>query len=535
MWNRLDKIGQAVAAVLSPDEDEERRRRMDPASLIQQQGGGSTAVDNAMPNTPAANPSLRRMASPAGGYGGNAPMAGQIKAPPSSDIGPGAVMAPAEDPQSSGNNPNYTPAEIIGGAGEDRNDQSNGKWQPVQPATMAAAAPLTRYEKDQQALNHALDNRDTEVSDKTTRAKQRSGFSRFWRGLGHAWETWDGKGGLGGLVGDMLEGGFGEGTSPKKRAERQVNENLGKMWNRVGQDAALDEMGQKRQQSAYKTAEGEAELQGKILDTGLKVPKFQQDQLENEQKVLIKTAYDVSDEFDPSAPENAGIVARMKAAGVPVVHKKKGEKYQHVVLPNGDLKIFDPSTGKTVDAGNYAKPPSISKTDLPDTLFGLSDDKEIADQAASSVKNVKADRSLRPEAAAALINATNTDEAGNVTHPYQNEDGSVNEQKYWDDMVNGDAMLKPGDVYQNDVSGYAQKLASARTQLRSGQKSRRVEADRFRTAITNHTPSANAQSVPITTVVKDFNRVLDIKDPKKRKMAIDAYYTHILPNIKVGG
>lgn len=396
----------------------------------------------------------------------------------------------------------------------------------AQPAP--TARPMSQTDTDVQALRDAQSTEKDDVVHATDRAKKRNMFSRFVRAAGNNLRN-------GGDWYTAAVEGVAEAASPAERAKRLQQQKMQKMFGKVAQDSQIDAIQQKGQQDIYKTQGELAKAQGEQIKNALELPEFQRKTLEGNRKFVFDSIYGQQDEFDPTDPANAEHVAELKAAGIPVVHKKKGEKFQHVVLPNGDLKLFNPTTGEFKDAGNYAKPEKVTANELPDTLFGLPDEKEIADRAAASIGAVKADRTMRPEAQAALLKATRKDAKDNVTYPYRNDDGSVNEQAYWDDMVSGDAMLKPGDVYQNNPSNAAQQVATARNQLRATYKARRAEVDEFRTAISNHTPGPDAKAVPITTITRDFNQILNIKDAAKRKAAIKAYYSDILPHIKVGG
>lgn len=249
------------------------------------------------------------------------------------------------------------------------------------------------------------------------------------------------------------------------------------------------------------------------------------DQLDNEKKAIVDAWKEV-DEFDPDSPDPRvqELVAKAKKLGVVVLKKQKGERFTFQVTPAGKLIIGNTATGAYKEgSGDYARPSTLNpSTDLPDNLFGLRPDKELEDEATAATAPQFANRRVRPEVAQGLI--AQKDENGAT--PYRNADGSLNEQQALADGV----LTAEGYEGLSADKDYSQRHSATLNKLRGGQKWKQDAVTKFRTVLTN-APAGNTP-VPLSEIITDFKKILEIKDAKKRSAKLDEYFREVLPNIR---
>jgi hypothetical protein len=252
------------------------------------------------------------------------------------------------------------------------------------------------------------------------------------------------------------------------------------------------------------------------------------DQLDKQKKSILEQLRDV-DEIDPNDKDERvqAFVKQAADAGVIVLPKKKGSKFNFSITPDGQLIVGDTTTGAYKKGeGNYAKPRTISKDDIPLSRFGLKDDKEIDTIAKSQVGKDFPTRRLKPEMDKYLRSQQDV-ESGKFL--YLNPDGSVNVEQ-----AIADGVLASDRDFENGPDNYEQKVAAKKAGLSQGQAEKRKQVDRLITALSNHKPaSSNAKSLPLDEVLNDYAEILDVKDPKKRAAALEYFYKNYLPSIQI--
>ncbi len=320
-----------------------------------------------------------------------------------------------------------------------------------------------------------------------------------------------------GGIGGAITGAAMEGFYPKANTEQNTKTAIAKSNQRIGglQKAVDAETG-----TAYKNTQMTNvynTIANRNAQTVLDMDKATRAQLNDEQANILKVWADL-DEFDPNDQKNAPLIQRAKAAKIDfLVPKVKGQRYSTQISPDGRIVVTNTSTGKyEIGKEVLAKPPTITANELPDSLFGIDDDKTINDRAVASVGAIPPGAQVKPAMLAAL------EQDPDVKDEY----GQINMPKVL-------AKYDPQEVYENLPSDYAQRVAKAKTGLSTPQWKRQA-VDRFKLALTNNSPSPNARPVPIETVTADFNAILAIPDKKKRETALSAYYRDILPNIRIG-
>lgn len=339
-----------------------------------------------------------------------------------------------------------------------------------------------------------------------------SGFKRFFKGLFRGWQNWNGEGGLlGGLAAAASSG-----VSAASSADRDLNQQKTSIKNKLFRERAYqmkeEDFANKQNTEQAKAANDINQIQNRNLNTQLSI-------LDKDQDLLWKTAYGRGDaDFDPKDPANADLVARMRAKGVPVVTKRKGQKFQAVTGQNGEILAFDPETGKAESLGNYAKTAPLTDKDLPDSLVGLMTDDELSDKAKASVGKLPEGRRVRSDIAAKLPEKYKTN-------------GVFDEDKYWKARSTGDVEVAPGDLYENLPSDYDQRLAKFRDGARGSQKELREQWTRFKTGISNNRPDADAVPATILEVVDLFKKVMALP-PKERAAGFSNLYAK-LPKMKL--
>jgi hypothetical protein len=341
---------------------------------------------------------------------------------------------------------------------------------------------------------------------------------RLFRGLGRGWKNWDQKDGLFGLF-NMIGEGVESAASNQHDIEAQRRGKEAPLFRRLGLQQQQEEFDAKRGTQYAQTDNLNNQIQNRNAQTMLDISKEQYSRMDKaSQRALDKykavTRYHRGD--DPALDEEL-------SRGGTFPDKEPDDQLQFQIGPDGRPIVFNKKTGEyKVGSDNFSKGPTITDKDLPDELFGLPSDKEISDRAQASVGKLPEGRRVRPDVAAKL------------PEKYRNSDGSLNEALYWKDKSNGEVDVSPSDLYENLPSDYEQRLAGARNSLRDSQKDLRMEVAKFRTAVSNNRPAADAASVPLTRLVEDYKKLLTIKDPKDRQKQLERYYTEVLPHVRIG-
>lgn len=538
LWNILSDVG-----VFDEDEDELRRRQAASGNEWDvPQSDSGVDVQNMVPTTPGANSSLRRLFSLGGsflsdpghrnqsasekyGQTAPAPVAGDSPTPMAA---PETMKAPSMNPLPRRASDITAEAPVFNNPWEgDPTRTASGRMiDPNAPEGLSSSVPSTREPTRIQQLTDEFEEEKALPADINRSRKKKTFWNRLGGGMWNAYKDWDPSktGWAGGF--DVLTGGLERAFDPKADAEASKDRKLKKIWNDLNQEGQVQGVQQKQDEGVAKINKYYSDIAVDQTNAKTNATKVTNDAQKAERDLLLKTVYEVPEEFDPAAPENAALVSRMRAAGVPVLHKKKGKKFQTVTTPNGDLKVFDPDTGKVVDVGNYAKPPTVNASELKDSMFpGLKSKADIDAAVEAEVGPLPEGRRFKPEFAA------------NLPAAYKNADGSVNEQQLWADYYGAPEGARPPDpsrYYENLPSDYAQRKAKAMKRALDANRPIQEAADTFRLALANHTPKSNAVAVPITRIVSDFGTILKIKDPKKRSEALKRYYAEILPHIRVG-
>jgi hypothetical protein len=527
IWNN---IGGIIDSLVDPDEEARKKAAFQSQNGQLNPGDAATPAptstvepdtQTAMANSIGPSAGLRRMFALAPGSGVTQP-----DEQPANGTGTPPYQPPGGPDRFKGELPD-TPIRTAPDSGRGDAPADGG----AAGLTMAPVRQPSRVESDAADIQDARD-----IPADIDKARKKGWLKRFGSGALNSWRNFDPRtgGGLIGMTADILDKGITDAVSPKSYAEEVKQRGLQKQWNNLAQDSALSSAKEKEQYDQWKTQTEMQDAIGKNTANLLKVPEFQQ-KAQNEAATLQLHQWENLKHYKHG--ENAALDAKFdKVGGFP--DKEPADKWQRHQDQNGDISLFNPETGETRPMGNHAKAEKLTEKEISDEDMGLSSDKVISDRATASVGKEPSGKRLKPEAEEALKNMTGvTQEDGTKTYPYRNEDGSVNTQAYWEDVMNGSAQVKPSEVYEGDVSDYSQKLAAARLKYRNAEKERRTYVNDFRNALITHQPGPNAKAVPLKTIKEDFKKILDnpkYKTAKERKAAVDQWHRLVLPNIKVG-
>lgn len=303
---------------------------------------------------------------------------------------------------------------------------------------------------------------------------------------------------------------------------------LNKGWNEQRRAEAEIPIAQQRLEYARgdrmkqeQIANQQDQIKNRQIQTNLDIDENTRKNITAEQEPFLKQWQDI-DEFDTqNNPQHRQMAIEAAKRGLVLIDKQRGQKYSTQIAPDGRVVITNTSTGDyRVGNENLSKPVQITDKDLPDAMFGLYDDKEIGDKALASVGKLPEGRKVRADVAAKL------------PAKYRNQDGSFNEDQYWKDRANDEVSISPSELYENVPSDYEQRVAGERTKLRDSQKATRAEVAKFRAALGNSRPNANAKGKPLTTVVEVFNAILSLP-PKERSTKLKEFYEQYIPNIRI--
>lgn len=211
--------------------------------------------------------------------------------------------------------------------------------------------------------------------------------------------------------------------------------------------------------------------------------------------------YQQSDEFDPTDPKNAEIVAQMRADNYPVFTKKKGETWQRQTDPNGDIVLFNPRTKEQIRTGNAAKPEKVSAKGITDEMLGLEDPKLTESRVTGSLRKGVPQMRVRADAIQKF--------------PQFVTDGVFDENKFWRVKAEGGYKydketgtetgtgINPSDVYENVPDDFEQRKAAGIAKAMSSQTYRRQQADVLRNIVETY----DIQDAK--PYVDEFNRLMN--------------------------
>lgn len=344
--------------------DIEELRRM---GLLSSEGS-NPAIDNAIPNTPAANPSLRRMVSE-----------GSLAAAADD----GTIRGTVHDPRYELPDGGFDSTPVA--SREGRNVDFTGPDQGLTPPGYEFGEQ--RPTGSRASLEQLNMNRDMPAN--VEKEKRRGKLSRLWRGMGDAWDNWSGKGGLGGLLGEMLDQGISEARSPQKRAERVKKQGLEKFWNRYTEDLGIETAEQKRQLDMINTAKaGNAYTQQKYKPL---VDGMTADDRVTDDEAALSTGLGI-----PMLPYDASQRDLEWVNGKPMTRRKKGgDGYtRDVTLPD--------DTGRTrqdvtIQAGGKDITLPLTPKETADTLIGAADRAERAQQFVAKQEAETADKEYKDQ------------------------------------------------------------------------------------------------------------------------------------------
>lgn len=330
IWNRIKSVDE-VNELLS----QHGTAVLDgysPSSL----SGNSPALDNAIPNTPAANPSLRRLASPEGGFGGddkNKPTKRKPLAKPPAKPG----QKPLVDPKTVGAVPatvpfmdrakeftdwragggQFDPTRQYGRTEEDMEGVPDGGMGPTEADPSTESNPPS-YTGSRWALERY--NQERGRSPDVSASRRKSWWNRAWDGARNAYKNWEPGPGSGGIVGlgvNIAGNAVEKGVSPNEHAVMAQNRNLSKIWNRYGQAMQVEQAEMNRLGEIAKTNKLSTEaLQAryKQLSEG-----FGRDDRFTDEEAAILTALGI-----PSMPYDASTREEKDINGKAYTRRTKG-------------------------------------------------------------------------------------------------------------------------------------------------------------------------------------------------------------------
>lgn len=309
----------------------------------------------------------------------------------------------------------------------------------------------------------------------------------------------------GGLMGALVgatEGGIQGAVAPNLDERIERDRELGRVYgqiqrgdelakNQLGMDKARADINLTNTQAGYESQRAEAErtkaAQQQLLDVWDKLPTF-----------------------DPSSPDadTQTMLQRARDLRVTLPKKERGDSFNTAVAPDGSIIVTNSHTGDyRVDrSNNVSKPRELKADDLPDTLFGLPDEKQITDEARAAV-------------APSMRNRQVTDFAA---RHYQKPDGTLDEAKAWQDIEDG--VVKPGDIWENVTDRDEQRLAQARKGVRDRYASDRALVDDFRLRVTRNRPQPGATPASVAQVATRFNEIRRLPQGRARQTALKTFY-----------
>lgn len=257
-----------------------------------------------------------------------------------------------------------------------------------------------------------------------------------------------------------------------------------------------------------------------------------QAQKEEQERDNLRQTWNGLQEFDPAStdPTVQAMVARAGQLGV-FLPKKTRDTADWELTPVGNRTVLhNRRTNEIKEATLGGQPLSpvkekeLTANDLPDTLFGLPDEKQIADEARASVEPTTRDRRIKPEILSGYYTSREPGPDGKpveVKHSFANPDGSPNMDVIWGGIARG--YVKPSDVWENVTEKDDQRLAEARKQVSDRYSSDRRLVDDFRLRVTRNRPNASAVPTSVANVVDRFNQIRKMPG-KERTRALKTFY-----------
>jgi hypothetical protein len=312
---------------------------------------------------------------------------------------------------------------------------------------------------------------------------------------------------LGGFIGGAGAGaavqGFRPETVPEFRQQQRVSNYQGQL------DTAV-----KRRKSEADAQLTSARTTRELAQADATLNKPAQDAQKADADRLVRL-FNGLPEFDPAAEdtETKEIVEQARKLGVTLPKKTKQNRVTMQISPKGRVLLTDgqgkvwtakDETGVALD--DESKPVPIKPEDLPDSLFGLPDEKTIADEARAAVAPDLKSRRLTDYAA----------------KHYQTADGQFDEARVWQDIEDG--VVRPSEVWENTTQQDDQRLAAARNKVRDQYKAPRAEVEKFRLRVSRAKQKDGNPTKKLSDIVDVFNEYSQIKDAKKRREMLDALY-----------
>jgi hypothetical protein len=219
-------------------------------------------------------------------------------------------------------------------------------------------------------------------------------LGRLFKGLGKAWQQWDGQGGLVGLATTMLSGGIGSAVDPKNYAELEKRGEEQKLFRTLGIQQQREKWQADQNYNNSRAMNEYNQMTNRNVQTQLNISKFDRDKLNDAQKNMIDI-WKASPSYKKG--QDKGLDDRIAKAGLYLPDKEPNGRYVGSYAPDGTYRVLNTTTGESKDQGNYAKPTQLSEKELPDEMFGLMSDKEITDRAQAAVGKLPDDRKLKTD------------------------------------------------------------------------------------------------------------------------------------------
>lgn len=443
-----------------------------------------------------------------------------------------ALTRAGAGPTRPGDGPNYS-AGPAGGAGithEPRVLAPEGAGIAPQPAQPAQPPPADPNQPQPAMPTPARPDPVKELRDRINQEEANPAHDENGRtksaligaGIG-ALQGFGATGNWGGAVGGAAAGagmgGFRPQTDEEFRQKARVAEMTGQMERALGRQKQELEVEAARTGIEHERAATE-ELRGRV---GTKAA-------DEERDALVRVFNDLP-EFDPDAqdPETREMVERARRLRVTLPKKVRGDRFSIQVTPNG--RVFkantttgevaeqtDPKTGQSYDV---SKQQPVKATDLPDTLFGIPDDKAIEDEARAAVADVVKSRRVRPEMVAIIERRRQDIDDANAAARAKDPNAS---QEPTDDASVISNMLEDGitGIWEDVTPRQERELAAARNRVRERYTGVRADADKFRLAVSRVKQKDGKPSKSLNQVIGLFNEYSAIKDAKKRRQMLDA-------------
>lgn len=327
-----------------------------------------------------------------------------------------------------------------------------------------------------------------------------------------------------------LLGGVTVGTADRRYADQAWRQNeLQRTGAQLEQESELEDAAAKRQVLANQAMKDYAEARNAMLKPAQDAANRQQ-AADNEEANRVLSLYNGLKSFDPAGndPQTVGIMAVARKHNLYLPKKTEKDHFTLHQGKDGTAIILNDDTGEIKTGGNFD---TLSESDFPDSLFGLPDEKQIADQARAAVGQITKQRVMRQDVLDHYIQGVRDKLAKDNQTASEDEIRRMAESNLWDDLTSGGgeygSKLRLSDVYDDVTPNDEQQLAQVRSNLRQKNTAERARVEDFKFRVVNNAPLPGVQHVvtPVTMAVNRFNEIRAMKPGREQDDALRNFYS----------